>query len=90
MLPSEQLEQMLTQEIAPDLEDFIDGLFEKIADNKEATEEDKDALKEAQDLRDEFKEMYDDLQSGEMDEEECLEVLEELIAMRQEEEDEEE
>ncbi|MEA3523886.1 MAG: hypothetical protein U9R50_13060 [Campylobacterota bacterium] len=86
MLPSEQLEQMLTQEIAPDLEEFIDDLFEKIADTKEATQEDKDALQEAQELRNEFKEMYDDLQSGEMDEDECQEILEELIAMRQEEE----
>ncbi len=89
MLPSEQLEQMLTQEIAPDLEDFIDDLFEKIANNKEATQEDKDALKEAQDLREDFKEMYDELQAGEMDEDECLDVLEELIEMRQEEDEKE-
>ncbi len=89
MLPSEQLEQMLTQEIAPDLEDFIDDLFEKIANNKEATQEDKDALKEAQDLREDFKEMYDELQAGEMDEDECLDVLEEFIEMRQEEDEKE-
>lgn len=86
MLASEKLERMLTQEIAPDLEDYIDDLFEKIANNKHATKEDKDELKQAQELREDFKEMYDDLQSGEMDEEECQEILEELIAMRQDDE----
>lgn len=87
MLASEELERMLTQEIAPDLEDYIDELFEKIANNKQATEEDKDELKQAQELREDFKEMYDDLQSGEMDEAECQELLEELIAMRQDDDD---
>jgi len=87
MLASEELEKMLTQEIAPELEDYIDDLFEKIANNKQATEEDKDELKQAQALREDFKEMYDDLQSGEMDETECQEVLEELVAMRQDDDD---
>lgn len=88
MLPSEQLEKMLTQEIAPDLEDYIDDLFEKIADSKTATQEDKDELQQAQELREDFKEMYNDLQEGDMDEEECQEIIDELIEMRQDDEDE--
>ncbi len=86
MLASQRLEKMLTQEIAPDLEDYIDELFEKIADSKQATQEDKDELKQAQELQQDFKEMYDDLQAGEMDEDECEELLTELIEMYQEEE----
>ena len=86
MLASQKLEQMLTQEIAPDLENYIDELFEKIADTKQATQEDKDELKQAQELQKDFKQMYDDLQDGEMDEDECQELLEELIQMYQDEE----
>ena len=86
MLASERLEQMLTQEIAPDLENYIDELFEKIADTKQATQEDKDELKQAQELQQDFKQMYDDLQSGDMDEDECQELLEELIEMYQDDE----
>jgi thymidylate kinase len=83
MLASQRLEQMLTQEIAPDLENYIDELFEKIADTKQATQEDKDELKQAQELQSDFKQMYDDLQDGEMDEDECQELLDELIQMYQ-------
>jgi len=81
MLASEKLEKMLREEIAPYFEDYIDDLFEKIADSKDATDEDRQNLQEAQELREGFKEMYDDLKAGEMDEDECQESLDELMEM---------
>ena len=79
----QELETMLQEEVLPELEHYIDDLFEKIADTKSATLEDKEALKEMQELRDDFKQMLTDLQSGDMQEDECEEIIEELIAMRE-------
>ena len=45
-------------------------------------------LSEKWESQEDFKEMYEDLQNGDMDEEECQENLDELIAMFQEEDEE--
>lgn len=80
-----ELERMLSEEIIPEIEDHIDDLFEKIADNKSATMDDKTDLEEMRELRDDFKEMLTDLQNGDMDDDECQEIMQELNDMRRDE-----
>ncbi len=79
----ERLEKMLHEEVIPEIEGYIDTLFEKIAETKNASNEDRDALQEMQELRDDFNEMLRDLQSGEMESDECAEIIEELTQMLQ-------
>ncbi len=83
----EDLTDLLENDVIPEIEGFIDDLFEKIADNKHASSEDKEQLKEVQELRDEFKLMLQEVKSGEMDEDECAEIIEEIDTMRNEEGD---
>jgi len=80
----EELTKLIEEDVLPEIEDFIDDLFEQIADNKEATVEDKEELKEIQTLRSDFKEMLEDIQSGDVDEEEAIEIIEEINEMRSE------
>jgi len=75
MTNAEQLIKILNEEIIPEIESIIDEMCEDIADNKNATDEDKAEFKEAQEMRKEFKEMAFEAETGEMDEDECAENL---------------
>lgn len=82
MTPTEErLKLLIIDEVLPDIEEYIDVLFEKIA-SKNYTDEDKENLYEMQEMRDEFKDMLTEVESGEMEEEECLEIIEEIHEMK--------
>ena len=57
MTKAEQLINILNKEIIPEIDNIIDDMCELIADNKNATDEDKAEFKEAQAKKKEFKEM---------------------------------
>ena len=78
----DQLIKLITNEVLPDIEEYIDVLFEKIA-SKNYTDEEKENLYEMQEMRDEFKDMLKEVESGEMTEEECLEIIEEVHEMKE-------
>ena len=74
------LYDLISQSVLPDVEDYMDELFEIIAAKKE-TEEDKQALSEMQEMKDDFTLMLKELENDELDDEECLEIFEELKSM---------
>ncbi len=78
----QSLHDMITQNVLPDIEDYIDELFEIIAAKKE-TEEDKQALTEMQELKSEFISMLEEIESDDLDDEECIEIFEEIQKMVQ-------
>ncbi len=75
MTKAEELIKILNEEIIPEIENIIDEMCEEIADNKNASDEDKAEFKEAQAMRKEFKEMAFEAETGEMDEDECAENI---------------
>jgi methionyl-tRNA synthetase len=88
MTNAEQLITILNKEIIPEIDNIIDDMCELIADNKNATDEDKAEFKEAQAMKKEFKEMAFEAETGDMDEDECAEnlaeckeILEEIQAL---------
>lgn len=81
MTNAQILKNMLTEEVIPEVEDYMDDIFELIA-TKKATPEDEEELDEVRDMRDEFKEMITELENDEIDEDECAEIISELKAMR--------
>lgn len=83
-----QLAHLLREEIIPEIEEYLDELFEKIATEKKASAEDKAGYEELRELRDNFAEMLRDVEEGDMDETECAELIDELEAMRDLEEEE--
>lgn len=82
MTKTEELIDLLNNDIIPEIEDVIDGLFELINDAKTATEEVKQELNELQELKTEFKVMLEEAMTGELEEEEAGEILEEIEEMR--------
>jgi len=90
MTEAEALIDLLENDVIPEIESFIDDLYEKIAETKNATEEDKTQLEELQELRKEFAILLDEVKNGELDEEECTAIIDEIEMMRDEETDDEE
>jgi len=87
MSNAQKLYKLLEEEVIADVEDHIDYIYDLIA-NKKATQEDKDDLQEAQMILKEFKTTLTEINNGDLDEDECLELIEELEEMRQFEDDE--
>ena len=80
---TDKLIDLLQNDVIIEIEEYIDDLFEVIADNKHAGDEEKKQLKEVQELRDEFRVMLQDAQAGEIDEDECAEIIAEINEMRE-------
>ncbi|MEA2110685.1 MAG: hypothetical protein U9P71_01420 [Campylobacterota bacterium] len=87
MTNAQKLYKLLEEEVIADVEDHIDYIYDLIA-NKKATDDDKDDLKEAQMILKEFKATLTEINNGDLDENECLELIEELEEMRSLEDDE--
>jgi len=83
----EELIELLENVLIPDLEDYMDDLFEVIASSKEKDPETEAELTETREIYQDFQEILEDASSGEMDEEECAEVLEELRQMMEDDSD---
>jgi len=81
----EDLIELLKNEIIPEIEDVIDGLFELINDTKTASDEVKRELAELQELKTDFKVMLEEAEAGEIEEEEAGEIIAEINEMRSEE-----
>ena len=84
----EKLIKLIEEEVLPDIEEYIDVIFEKIA-SKNYLDEDEQNLYDMKEMRDEFKDMLAEVKTGEMDEEECLEIMEEIYEMKKQEDEEE-
>lgn len=82
MQNAEDLTDLLENDVLPEIEDYIDTIYAIINDKKNASEEEKSDLAEMQELRKEFLSMLEDVKSGEMDEDECAEIIEEIDEMR--------
>jgi len=78
----QELEEMITNIVIPDVNNELDAIFEEIADNKEATEDAKDEIAELRELKEEFQSILDDIQSGDMDEEESKELVNEIKSIQ--------
>lgn len=83
-----ELEDLIKNEVLIEIEDYIDELFEIIASKKE-DENTKDELKDMQEMKKDFEDMLVDLSNGELDDEECKEIIEEINDMLKEDDDEE-
>lgn len=83
MSQSKELIKLLEKEILPEINDYIDDLFEVIASKKD-TPEIKEELQNTQEMKSDFLAMLDEAKNDELDEEEIEAILEEIKEMREE------
>ena len=63
-------------------EEYIDELFVIINDKKNADDDDKEELAEVQAIKKQFEDILFDAETGEMDEDECEELIKEIMEMK--------
>lgn len=73
-----ELERVLTREVIPDIEDRLDEIFEQIADEKNASDEQKEEIEELREFKSELENILDDIKSGDIEEDECKEIIAEI------------
>ena len=88
---SQKLEELIKQSVLPDIEDRMDELYEIIADKKnESIDEAKEELEELIEFRDDLKEILVDIECGEIEDDECQEIYEDILSAQTEEEEDDE
>jgi len=75
----EKLKELLEKEIMPELEEVIDSIFQTIEREKTISLGEREELEELQEMHKECREILIEIESGEMDEDEAKELLDELI-----------
>jgi len=79
MSQAEKLQELITKSVIPDINDRLDEIYEEIAGNKEATEDAKEEIEELQEFKDDLQDLLADINAGEVDEEECSEIIEDIL-----------
>ena len=81
MTYSQQLEELIKESVIPDIEDRMDELYTIIADKKnESIEDVKEELEELIEFRDDLKDVLVDIECGEIEEDECKEMIDDILA----------
>ena len=76
----EELKEIINNEVLVEIEDHIDDIIEIIAAKKD-TPELKEELAEMQGMKKDFEELLNDLEAGEIDDEEAQEIYDEIVDM---------
>lgn len=84
MKNSDKLKNFINLELLPDLEIAIDELFATIDKAKSATKTQREELDELRDMRSDCHAIIEDIDRGEIDDEEVEALLEELMDIKSE------
>ena len=76
----EELKKIINNEVLVEIEDHIDDIFD-IFSAKKDTPELKEELAEMQGMKKDFEELLNDLEAGEIDDEEAQEIYDEIVDM---------
>ena len=78
---SQKLEELIKESVIPDIEDRMDELYTIIADKKnESIDDEKEELEELIEFRDDLKDVLVDIECGEIEEDECKEMIDDILA----------
>lgn len=75
---AEELEELIKNVVIPDIDESLDSIFTEIADNKEATADAKEEIEELREFKADLQDVLDDIQSGDIEENECKELIDEI------------
>ncbi len=82
MKSTEKLKNLLMNELMPDLEEAIDEIFMMVEKEKMISLADREELEQMQEMHAECREILIEIESGQMDEDEASELLEDLVEIK--------
>ncbi len=75
-----KLNELINNSVIPDIEERIDELYVVIADKRNSLlDEVKEELEELAEFRDDLKDILNDIQCGEITEDECKEIMNDIL-----------
>ena len=77
----EKLLNLINNEVLPDIEEYLDELFELVA-SKKADDGVKEEISYMQEMKRDFLEMLEDIEEDIIDDEEAQEIIDEIIDMK--------
>lgn len=75
---AQELKELITEVVIPDIDESLDAIFEEIADNKEATEDAKEDIEELREFKADLQDVLDEIESGDIEEDECKELIDDI------------
>lgn len=89
MSHAQKLEELITKSVLPDIEEALDEIFEEIADAKNADDATKEEIEELREFKADLEDVLMDIQSGEIEEDECKELIDDILEAQSANDDEE-
>jgi microcompartment protein CcmL/EutN len=80
---TQKLEELVSKQVIPDIDDALDEIFEQIADEKNANDEQKEEIEELREFKSDLLDLLDDIKSGEIEDDECEEIYNDIIEAQQ-------
>ncbi|MBE0515165.1 hypothetical protein [Sulfurimonas sp.] len=84
---AQQLEELITKNVIPDIDDRLDEIFEEISESKEAGKDLKEEIEELREFKADLQDVLEDLKSGDMEEDECKELIDDILEAQKESQD---
>lgn len=76
---AEQLKELITKSVIPDIDDRLDEIFEEISDSKEASADAKEEIEELREFKADLQDVLEDIASGDIEEDECKEMIDDIL-----------
>lgn len=76
---AEKLEELITKNVIPDIDERLDEIFEEIAGSKEATDDAKEEIEELREFKADLQDVLTDIKNGDIEEDECQELMEDIL-----------
>jgi uncharacterized phage infection (PIP) family protein YhgE len=76
---AEQLKELITKSVIPDIDDRLDEIFEEISDSKEASADAKEEIEELREFKADLQDVLEDIANGDIEEDECKEMIDDIL-----------
>jgi len=80
---AQQLQELITKSVIPDIDERLDEIFQEIADNKEASMDAKDEIEELREFKADLQDVLEDIANNDIDEDECKELIDDIMEAQQ-------
>jgi polyhydroxyalkanoate synthesis regulator phasin len=76
---AQQLQELITKSVIPDIDDRLDEIFEEISDSKDASDDAKEEIEELREFKADLQDVLEDILSGDIEEDECKELIDDIM-----------
>jgi len=76
---AQQLQELITKSVIPDIDERLDEIFQEIADSKEASIDAKDEIEELREFKADLQDVLEDIANNDIDEDECKELIDDIL-----------